>query len=163
MQDREECGCPTPDEMQASIDRQIRESHYQVIHVGRGETTPSFTYTVGFAHAFQHPEIMIVGLYAELGHSLLSEVHNILKGGSRLKDWSQEERIIKNFPVVFRSLRPIDVKEHVLYAASYWPLGGEPEVLQMVLPNNGGQFPWDAPKADGFLDAQRWILPAATQ
>src|SRR5690349_15721263 len=57
------CDCPSDDELFRGIDQQIDARHWQLIGVGFGEgpsSTP-WTYTIGLAEGFDHPELCLVG------------------------------------------------------------------------------------------------------
>ena len=161
--DRCAAGCPTQDEMQADIESRIASGSFLVIGVGHGDDTPSFTYTVGFAHAYAHPEIVIVGLPPQTAHHLLHTVKDLLVAGKKFSDGEACHEIIRNHPVIFRELESEIADETLVFASANKPSASEWRVLQMTVPDKNGLFPWDKGVNESFLYTQGWLLkPGAT-
>ena len=102
------CNCPTEEEMFRSIDRCIDERRWKLIGVGYGNP-PSpvpWTYTIGLAEGFAHPELFTVGACCSTcSGSLLHAVGELVAAGGRFDEPSQD-------PIVVHD-RGEDVEVHV--------------------------------------------------
>jgi hypothetical protein len=149
------CDCPTDEEMFRSIDRWIDERRWQLIGVGYGDP-PSpvpWTYTIGLAEGYGHPELFTVGAccYTCSG-SLLNALGDRVAAGERFDEASREPIVVDDRGVdVELHLRPVEGRALVgdwfaMWHRYYWskPYEGPPlSVVQVVLPDRDGRFPWE--------------------
>src|SRR5687767_12632623 len=63
----------------------IEEFGLQVIHVLEDENGPTFSYSIGLFHNYQHPEIILLGLKQELAYSIINNFGFDIKEGKRFE------------------------------------------------------------------------------
>ena len=73
----------------------------KVLEDGRG---PGFAYTVGLHHSFDHPELIVVGLSADVGHSVLNVAGDSIRQGARYSAGIESAAIFENRPCAFREM-----------------------------------------------------------
>ncbi len=109
--------------------------------VGGSETSPPFLYSVGLCQ-LGLPEIIVVGAFPpNLVKKLINNVGNKMKTSGAFVDWSRSIEITKMFSVVFRELSAEAATEHCRMVAEFFGTGRK--VLQLILPDKDGKFPWD--------------------
>lgn len=122
------------------------ESHgWHVLSVfGDGE--PNFSYSIGFTETFNHPEVIMSGLSPKLMQALINDIGNLIRDGQTFSDKQLSDRVIKNFPVMFRAVTE-STKEEYLRAAT--AIYGEEcfDALQCVWPDKNGAFPEGSSKS----------------
>lgn len=132
---------------------------WHVQHVLPGEDgSPSLSYTVGLT-AKGLPELAIVGFDPNLHHRLLNDVARLMtEQGRRFVDWSESREVIQGYPVVFRS---VPSPERVaLFAVNLFP-DANLFLLQIVLPDAAGLYPWDAGCDPQYVRLQAALIGTA--
>lgn len=162
------CNCPTEEEMFRSIDRWIDERRWQLIGVGYGDP-PSpvpWTYTIGLAEGYAHPELFTVGACCSTcSGSLLHALAELVAAGGRFDEPSHD-------PIVVHD-RGEDVELHVRPVEGPALIGGwfamwhryyrsKPydsptlTVMQVILPDRRGRYPWE-PGCDPEVAARQQV------
>lgn len=148
------CDCPTDDDLFRAIDQQIDAGHWYRIGVGFGEDpspTP-WTYTIGLTELFGHPELCIVGMCCwTCSSELLSAVSERVRTGA-LFGRSPLPVVVGDrrgdVEVATRPVHPVAL-ETSWFAVWRRYYGSKPwappplEVVQIVLPDTHGCYPWD--------------------
>jgi hypothetical protein len=148
------CDCPTDDDLFHSIDQQIDARRWKLIGVGFGEQ-PSPTpwmYTIGLAEGFGHPELCMVGACCwTCSGSLLRALAERVGAGERF-DRAMCAAVEDDLGVELVGFRPVQGSALVTSWFAAWhayyrskPYAPPPlEVLQVVMPDAHGWYPWDA-------------------
>lgn len=120
----------------------IEEFGLQVIHVLEDETGPSFSYSIGLFHNYQHPEIILVGLRQELAHSILYNFGSDIKEGNIYKEGKYYSDILDGYECL---LVKVDQKFYDAYlgqAIDFYSSNDFP-VIQCIYPTLKGAYPWE--------------------
>jgi Domain of unknown function (DUF4262) len=130
-----------------------------VIKVHGDAEWPEFTYSVGLYRTFGLPEVIIVGLRAELAHWILNELAARARAGERFQAGDMLDGLLEGFLVTFRPVSPEHVAAHFGWALWFYDHELFP-TLQLVFPSTAGVWPWD-PDASEFLRTQQPLLETA--
>jgi hypothetical protein len=118
----------------------LKEPGWTVIGVGGSEQEPSFCYTVGLWHNFQHPEIIVFGLPIQHGHSILNALGLRIKNDKLQFCEDQEYKdIAEGYPTRFRNVQP---DEHFGVALKFYQHQSF-KALQLCWPDKSCKFPWE--------------------
>lgn len=120
----------------------------------KGESGEAFTYTIGLAETFGHPEIMIFGLNNETSHWILNDCVQIIRDGATLQpDVEYFDILGGGYAVTFKCVRTECLSEYFGAAVRFYD-GKEFSGLVLFWPNKQHLFPWQ--EADSL--AQREAL-----
>ena len=114
---------------------------------------PSFSYSIGIAKSAGAPELIILGLGAELGHSLVNVYNNRVRAGERFSSGVLYIGFLEGFAVQFS---PVTREHREAYMLSACWLHGGPdfEALQLVWPSTEGVWPWQSDASEWFRTNQ---------
>jgi hypothetical protein len=84
---------------------------------------PAFAYTVGLHHSFGHPELIVVGLPLDVGHSVLNVAGESIRRGVRYSEGVQFDDFLENRPCVFRRMPESQYRNYLGWARSSPILG----------------------------------------
>jgi len=116
--------------------RVIDRFGWAVLHGGGSPADPRYSYTVGLV-AWQHPEVIVVGLPFQAGEKYLNLVGEAVRAGARFTPGAATTALTDaDSPVVF--LQVTDV-ERLSVAEQF---SGSVEALQLVWPDSTGLLPW---------------------
>lgn len=136
--------------------RDIAQEGFFVMAVFGSDTTPAFTYTIGLTETFKHPELLIFGLPVEYSHHVMNDAVSRIKRGAVYGDGD----LIKNvlvLPLAVRSVSMEKADEYTVQLFNYYRHQlTAPRVVQLVLPDTKGRFPWHA----DFEEHLRTMQPA---
>ena len=141
--------------MQRLISENIRDLGIHVQPVFSTIGGPSFGYTVGLFKKLGY-ELLVVGLNpADIG-PLLYHVYCEIEQGESLEEDKPDDRWA-NMPVVWkRCINPIIHEEYTVQADIYWKT--QVPVLQMIIPDRDGKFPWDRGYDSGRMNQVQPLL-----
>lgn len=145
---------PAPqDEAEAKLLALIKEHGWAIQLVGSGDGEPEFAYTVGLVRAFDHPEIIIFGQKFQLMKGLLNFCGEEIRRGERFENGKDEDGILGDYTVTFRSVPASQYPTYVGWAAWFNQDWNFP-VLQLIYPDLEGRWPWDEGVHPGFVNQQ---------
>ena len=132
----------------------VAQHDIHVVRVLGDNDWPEFLYSVGLFHHFELPEVIILGLRAELAHSVLNALARRARAGLRFQAGDDVGDLLEGFDVTLRRVPEEHVAPHFGWAR--WFYEGRPfPALQLVYPTTTGIWPW-APDAP---EAFRWHQP----
>ena len=133
-------------EVKNNIANMAKQYGHTVMYIFGDEDSPSFHYTVGLWDTYGHPEIIVFGLPPETGKTILNIVAEKIKDkGTPNKLVFQtgvDQNDIANLPLQFIDAKPKYVNEHFMAAINYNKTDQFP-IMQLVLCDRNGKFPWD--------------------
>ncbi len=123
----------------------VKTYGWHAVGVAEGDEQPPFVYSVGLYLSFGHPEIIVIGLPQNVGHTMIANAVNQLKTGEPIEWDRRNPNILEGYDVVFKVVDISNYREHLGYAL--WFYGSLPPdifpILQLVWPDKNGLFPWD--------------------
>lgn len=158
MTDTHEHEGPTPEQLQAfleGVEQTILEHGTSVQHVFGTEESSAFAYTAGMTDLGM-PELCIAGLPPESTGVILNNIRDrakagefILQPGAKLTD------VVQDYDVV---LAAVDEDHECNVARRLY--GDNVRVLQVVMPDMAGRFPWeDGYDLDRRIQKTWWVKP----
>ncbi|WP_236831364.1 DUF4262 domain-containing protein [Blastococcus sp. KM273128] len=125
-----------PDQVLGDLRRVVDTFGWAVLHGGGTPGEPRYSYTVGLA-AWEHPEIVVVGLPFPAAEKYLNLVGEAVRAGARFAPGTATTALTDaDSPVVFLRVEETDrltvVEE----------LHGTVDALQLIWPDSTGRLPW---------------------
>jgi hypothetical protein len=141
--------------MAQKLESSLKDPGWTVMGVGSSENEPSFCYTVGLWHNFQHPEIIVFGLPIQFGYSMLNDIGFRIKNDKHQFCENQEYKdIADGYPTQFRAVQP---DNHFGVALSFCQQERF-EALQLCWPDKSCKFPWEQ-EFDPSMKKAQPLLP----
>jgi hypothetical protein len=147
----------------ASIAQSVQEYGWHALAVEGEGDNPSFIYTIGLAHTFGHPELVVLGLGPRVGHRLLADMVDDIKGGRAYEAGQRYGGVLAGVDVAVRSVHPTQHAILLGYAMGFYRLYSRPELLsarQVFWPDKAGLFPFEL-KCDPLVAATQRRLELA--
>lgn len=148
---------PTPeDRFEEKAVSDIKKHGVHVLNVFDPEgNNPKFNYSVGLWYSYEHPEVLIYGLDADISTRLINDIAEKCRNGdAKAQHGMISSEYVKNFDVKFIEAPKSEYKEHFGWA-NWLYQGDEFPVLQMVFPDKHGNWPWSEKASDDF----KWFQP----
>ncbi len=130
-----------------------------VLRVFGGDGWPEFAYSVGLFQSFEQPEVIILGLLAEIAHALLNDIADLNRRELRFQLGDSTDELLDGYQVTFRPVSPPQVQAHLGWANWFYDFEPYPAV-QMVYPDRAGRWPWDPEASEGFRSNQPMLESA---
>nr|WP_202819684.1 DUF4262 domain-containing protein [Thaumasiovibrio occultus] len=136
--------------------KHIEDHGWYNVHIAEGDNKPAFAFSIGHFHKANHPEIIVIGLPAEVAHQLLNiAVVKIVGGQEKIEPFKKYTDFLEGLSVAFV---PVDLEhygEYLGYANWYYGSLNMPfPTLQMVWPDRQGKYPWEDGYDTRFLSIQ---------
>jgi hypothetical protein len=140
---------------EAKVAEDIEKYGWHCLHVAPrvGEEGSSFTYTIGLAATYQHPELLIFGLERDKSHGILSECVEMIRAGTHFPiDERVADVLARDFDVTFRPIRKEHFGEYLGTAVRYY---GHDEFGAYVLfwPDKDNNFVWQSSELPSQTEA----------
>ena len=130
-----------------NVDENIKKYGLANIHVFASEESPAFSYTVGFTNQ-DLPEFITFGILPETGQDIFNDLYKRIGEGELFELGVPNNTVIKDLPVYFFAVSQTQAKEYINAANQYFDRNLE--AIQMVWPDNKGNFPWDKDYNEGY-------------
>ncbi len=82
----------------------VAEHGWHVMNVLDLPDSPGWAYSIGLYQNFDHPEVVVFGLNAELMHSIINSVGNDIRAGKRFMDGRQYPELIDAYSCIFKTV-----------------------------------------------------------
>ena len=125
--------------------------HHLRIHPSEGD--PRWSFTIGLAATWEHPELIVFGLPYETCHDVLWTAARAIAGGARYEPGRSYDEFLEGYPARFVEVPPHWYAAFMGYAQWFHESSTGFRVLQFVWPDARGRFPWD----------EGWAVPAGKQ
>lgn len=126
------------------VDKMIQKNGHTVMGVFESDEQPTFSYTIGLTEKYDHPELIIMGLSLEASAAMLNTIADRVKMGEKLF----EGMAIKEVASVDLTARDAEGERACDFALHaefrYSRTNYKPRYIQIVWPDEKGNFPWDA-------------------
>ena len=103
---------------------------------------PSFSYSIGLFKSYGHPEIIMIGLKEQLGHTLINNMAFDIKKGGIFTPFIYQPDILDDFNCYFIEVAKGNYDEYVGGCQRYYA-GDEFPLLQCIYPTVKGIYPWE--------------------
>jgi len=144
------------DEIERRVVADVKKYGWHVVSIQGDEQGPSFSYSVGLVHTFEHPEIFVMGLSHEVASAFINEIGLRVKKGQSFGLRSRPRGIAEGMALGFVNFGKRYIREYLGCARWFYKPADFP-VLQMVWPDGAGKFPWDD-KFNGQLFEHQLLL-----
>ena len=114
--------------------------------------SPTFCYSTGITKTYGSPEIIVVGLATDLGHSIVNNYAGRLKSGEMFEVGSFYPDFLNGFDVTFGEVSLSSKEEYML--SSCWFNKNKFQALQLIYPTTSGVWPWENEATDSFRSFQ---------
>ncbi len=135
----------------------IAEYGWHCLHVlpHEDEDAEPFSYTIGLAERFQHPEIAVFGLDDEVAHGVLAECVDLVRGGKVLpSDTPVSDILSGGYDVLFKPISKHHYAEYLGTAVRYFG-HSDFDAVALLWPDECGRFPGDLELRSCQADAVR--------
>jgi hypothetical protein len=137
------------------MERDIAALGFTVMAVFPSSKSHGFAYTIGLSESTGHPELVLFGLPLPVAHLVLSDIARLIKAGARYNDGDVIPEIV-NMPLAIRSVEHEMASKYTVQLFNMYPSAeAPPPVMQLVLPDTQGRFPW----AEDFDEKFRTMQP----
>jgi len=144
------------DDIERRVIADIKKHGWHIVGVHGDDQGPSFSYSVGLLHTFQHPELFVMGLPHNVAGAFINDIGNLIKGGRSFTAKSKVDGIATGLTLKFVRFGTRYFKDYMGCANSFYQSTEYP-VLQLVWPDPGGKFPWEA-EFEGALFKHQLLL-----
>ena len=120
----------------------VEKFGWHVINVFEDDDYPEFSYSIGFFHFFNHPEVIIIGLRHELVHVLINNMGEDVRKSTSYSREGFYSNILDDFDCWIGTVPETHFPNHVGWASWFYKTNAFP-LVQCVYPTVDGIFPWD--------------------
>lgn len=141
------------DEAETAIHKNVRKYGWHATMIEEDDEGPGFLYSIGVFKSWRKPELILFGSPMEMAHTLITTAVDRMKDGESFPLDAPVDRILKEYPVMFKAVHASQFHEYFGYGLWYYD-GPKFPALQCFLPDKTGKFPWDPGCAKAILSMQ---------
>jgi len=124
-----------------------------VINVAEQGELPPFSYSLGIERSLGLPELIVIGLRAEIAQAAINECYRQMKNGARIAPGVRVSDLLGGgFECLIGEVSPSYFNGYMGWARWLYKGNGF-RAWQIVFPSTSGVFPWEAEASDWF---RRW-------
>jgi hypothetical protein len=112
--------CVDRDELLTNTKLNIEKFGLQVIMVSSTSYSPSFAYSIGLWETYKHPEIICFGLPNNLGHTIINDVAEIVKQGTKFNIGEYYTDIFKDSRAAFLKVDKRNIDDYFGVALEHY-------------------------------------------
>jgi hypothetical protein len=153
---------PRPDDASdEKLISDVKTYGWHAVGVAEGDDEPPFVYSVGLYLSYGHPEIIVLGLTQNVGHTMIANAVTRVKTGEHIEWDVRNPDILQGYDVVFKIVGTSKYRDYLGYALWFYRslLPETFPTLQLVWPDKSGRFPWNA----GFEPSLLCLQPLLTE
>ena len=132
----------------------IEEYGCHILNVLEEENSPGFSYSIGIEKSTTQPELIIVGLRADLAQWMINEYNNRIKNGEIFEARKMYDGFLDDFEITFREVEKKHYKKYFGWA-NWLYRNDSYKVLQLIYPSTSGVWIWDEEAEEDF----KWFQP----
>lgn len=125
----------------------------QVIMVSSTRYSPAFAYSIGLWETYSHPEIICFILPDNLGHEIINDVAEIIKGGEKLKIGNIYSEIFQDSKNSFLKVDHQNIGDYFGAALNYYG-NNHFDALELIWTDRNDRFPWEEYFEEEFVFKQ---------
>ena len=115
---------------------------------------PVRAFTFGLYPSFGHPEIVIIGYPHNITSHLLATACERVQAGESFQLEREYEGFLDGYKVAFKHVHPSHYDRFLPFLKGLYRTNNFP-VIQVVIPDEGGRYPWDSGVQAQFRQVQR--------
>lgn len=142
MTKENEHNCISNDALLEQTKLNIEKFGLHVIMVSSTNYLPSFAYSIGLTRTYNHPEIICFGLPNSLGHEIINDVTEIIKGGKIIESGKVYPEIFKDSRATFLKVDKRSIKDYFGAALNYY-INEDFNAFQLIWTDRNDKFPWE--------------------
>lgn len=131
----------------------LREHGWYRTEVSADDDNVGFSYTTGLWVSAQRPELIIFSMKGDIVHDVFWDLYRDAKAGIGLPLGRRTDKVFGNSPAYIFPVAKRHYRDHLGWSRWFYR-GDEFPCLQIVWPDRGGIFPWEAGFEPGFLNSQ---------
>ena len=136
----------------------VQNGGLHVLRIFAEDGTPEFCFSVGLYYTFGHPEILVMGLPAEVGHKMINLAAAHIACGKKFCEYDRTSELAEGFECGFVPISVSQYKDYLGYAIWFYRSLKQPfPALQLVWPDKSGVFPWEEGYDERFFSLQRLL------
>lgn len=153
-------GCGDSTERDAKAIADIEQYGLHILNVAGEGDEPPFSYSIGIGKSLGQPELIVIGLRADMAQWMINECYLLMQGGTRIEPGARVAGLLEGFECVIGEVAPERSREYMGWAT--WLYGGPNfRALQIVFPTTAGVFPWEPAASESFRRLQPLLNAAA--
>lgn len=145
--------CSNPEDSYKNSRANVEKFGLEVIHVMASNYLPSFSYSIGLAQTYQHPEIICIGLSKELTHKVINDIADLIKHNEKIESNMVYTDIFADSKAMFLKVDPRNIGDYFGTGLNYYQ-GKEFDALQLIWTDRKDRFPWEVDFEEDFLYRQ---------
>jgi hypothetical protein len=131
-----------PARILADTRRSVRDRGWTGFYTPMPGRPANYGYSVGFTQTYGFPEAIVTGLDLHTTNAILAELADRLAAGERPAFHAAIDLGL-TLPVVLRPVTRATTRRLLLRATAFYA-GAAYDAVQVVWPDPGGRFPWEA-------------------
>ena len=132
----------------------IEEYGLHILNVAEEGDLPPFSYSIGIQQSLGQPELIVIGLKAEVAQEAINECYRQMKSGAAIVCGARVADLLGGgFECVIGEVSPAHYDEYLGWAL-WLNKGPHFRAVQIIFPNTAGAFPWEPAASDWFRNWQ---------
>ena len=134
----------------------IADYGLHIINVAGGDDLPPFSYSLGIEQSLKLPELIVIGLRAEVGQAAINACYEQMQSGTRIEPGMRVADLLGGFECVIGEVSEAKRRQYMGWACWLHQDAGF-RAYQIIFPNTSGVFPWEE-KADNWFKSWQPLL-----
>jgi hypothetical protein len=139
----------------------VAEYGWHVVKILETDETPGWAFSIGLYQNFNHPEVIVFGLNADLMHFVINSIGDDVRSGKSYEVDCEYADLIDAYCCTFKVVNPVWYS-HFLGYANWFYKNREYPVLQCIWPDRNSRYPWEPEFNPNWLWAQPLLFHADT-
>ncbi|MFC5480329.1 DUF4262 domain-containing protein [Massilia suwonensis] len=132
----------------------IAEHGLHIINVCGEDDLPPFSYSLGIEQSLNLPELIVVGLRAEVGQSVINACYEQMRSGTPIASGMRVSGLLGgDFECLLGEVSDTNRKQYMGWTSWLYKDAGF-RAYQIIFPNTSGVFPWEAEASNWFRNWQ---------
>ena len=131
----------------------VRRHGWGVVKVPEDDEGPAFAFSVGLFHAFDHPEVLVIGQKLEAMHGIINHLGERIRDGERFAAGRAYGDVLEGYDCYMLEVDQSHFREYLGTAMWFYDQASFP-ALQLVWPDRLKRYPWDANAHPSFATTQ---------
>lgn len=125
-----------------------------ILNVMEEDELPPFSYSIGIEKSLGLPELIVVGLGADVAQPVINECYRQMKQGAAIAPGARVADLLGgDFECMIGEVDPRHYEEYMGWAL-WLHKGPHFRAWQIIFPSTAGVFPWEPQASDGFRSWQ---------